>query len=73
MWSIVSFFALKGIGGQWHHLPTGGCTREDMERLWSQLSVDPDDLSSGIWYEVWQTDGGRVHVIPASAQTAQTA
>jgi hypothetical protein len=68
--SIVSFFALKGMGGQWHHLATGGCTAADMERMWRQLSVNPDDLSSGTWYEVWQVAEGKVHVMAAQAQTA---
>jgi hypothetical protein len=68
--SIVSFFALKGEGGKWHHLATGTCTTEDIERMWKQLSVNPDDLSHGIWYEVWQANGGRVHVLAPTAQTA---
>jgi hypothetical protein len=68
--SIVSFFALKGEGGQWHHLATGGCTTEDIERMWNQLSVNPDDLSHGIWYEVWQVNDGKVHVIAPTARTA---
>lgn len=68
--SIVSFFALKGEGGRWHHLATGSCTAEDMERLWDELSVDPDELASGIWYEVWQVDDGKVHIIAPSARTA---
>jgi hypothetical protein len=68
--SIVSFFALKGEGGRWHHLATGSCTAEDIERLWSELSVNPEELASGIWYEVWQVDGGRVHIIAPSARTA---
>ena len=68
--SIVSFFALKGEGGQWHHLATGGCTTEDIERMWNQLSVNPDDLSHGIWYEVWQVNDGKVQVIAPTARTA---
>jgi hypothetical protein len=68
--SIVSFFALKGMGGQWHHLAAGKCTMEDIERMWNQLSVNPDDLSSGIWYEVWQEHEGKVHVVSTQAQTA---
>jgi hypothetical protein len=67
--SIVSFFALKGEEGHWHHLATGGCTREDIERVWKRLSVNPDDLSAGIWYEVWQVGGGKVHVMAPSART----
>jgi hypothetical protein len=68
--SIVSFFALRGEGGRWHYLPTGSCSVEDMERLWEQLSVNPDDLSSGVWYEVWQVDGGKVHVMAPTARIA---
>jgi hypothetical protein len=68
--SIVSFFALKGEGGRWHHLATGSCTIEDMERLWNGLSVNPDELASGIWYEIWQVDGGKVHIIVPSPRTA---
>jgi hypothetical protein len=36
---------------------------EDTECLWEQLPLNPDDLSSGLWYEVWQVDGGKVHVM----------
>jgi hypothetical protein len=68
--SIVSFFALKGEGGRWHHVATGSCTTEDMERMWAKLSIDPDELASGIWHEVWQVDGGKVHIIVPPALTA---
>jgi hypothetical protein len=68
--SIVSFFALKGMGGRWHYVATGRCTMEDIERMWKQLSVNPDDLSSGTWYEVWQVDEGKVHVMAPPARIA---
>jgi hypothetical protein len=43
---------------------------EDIERMWKQLSVNPDDLSSGTWYEVWQVDEGKVHVMAPPARIA---
>ncbi|HEX6494038.1 MAG TPA: hypothetical protein VF018_01050 [Acidobacteriaceae bacterium] len=68
--SMLSFFALKGEGGQWHHVATGSCTTKDMERMWGELSIDPEELASGVWYEVWQVDGGKVHIMAPSARTA---
>jgi hypothetical protein len=38
--------------------------------MWNQLSVNPDDLSHGIWYEVWQVNDGKVQVIAPTARTA---
>jgi hypothetical protein len=43
---------------------------EDIDRMWKQLSVNPDDLSPGIWYEVWQMREGKVHVMAPTARTA---
>lgn len=68
--SLVSFFALKGEGGRWHHVVTGSCTTEDMERMWENLSINPEELASGVWYEVWQVDDGKVHIMAPSARTA---
>jgi hypothetical protein len=67
---VITFFALKGLGGRWHHLATGRCTIEDIDRMWKQLSVNPDDLLPGIWYEVWQMHEGKVHVMAPTARTA---
>jgi hypothetical protein len=41
-----------------------------MERMWAKLSIDADELASGMWYEVWQVDGGKVHIIVPPALTA---
>ena len=68
--SIPSFFALKGEGGRWHHVATDSCTAEDMERMWGQLATDPEELASGIWYEVWQVGDGKVHIMAPPARTA---